>query len=76
MFPSKGAHVIVKAEGIFSRVLGREDEITLALPFALQHDFAVGTFNEVIDVERTARLDLQCIVQISTAKKKSRVALV
>lgn len=52
------AHLIVEAELVLARLVGREDKVALALVETLEEDLAVGVGDLVVDVERATRLDL------------------
>jgi hypothetical protein len=54
----KGAHLVVKAERVVTNHVGREDKVALPLLLAVHDDLAIGTLNNVVDIERTSRLDL------------------
>ena len=66
----KGAHLVVEAEAVFARVVGREDEVTLALFGAVEDHLLVGARDGVVDVERAARLDLQSRISSGYAESE------
>jgi hypothetical protein len=58
-FLSKCAHLVVEAEAVLARLVGREDKIALPLLGAVQYDPLLGPNNRIVDIERAARLDLE-----------------
>jgi hypothetical protein len=55
----KSTHLVVEAEGVVADDVGGEDEVALSLLFTIQNNLAIGTLNNVVDIERTTRLDLK-----------------
>ena len=55
----KRRHLIVEAEPVFSHTLSRKNEIALTFLRSVQDHLITRTDNGVIDIERTARLDLR-----------------
>lgn len=52
------AHLVVKAKLVFADFLSGEDKIALSLLLTLQDHLACGTHHLIVDIERTAGLDL------------------
>lgn len=61
----KSAHIIVKAEPIFTRLLGREHKIPLSFLLGVHDDLVPGAHNIVVDIKGTTRLDLE-VAKITT----------
>ena len=55
----KRGHLIVEAECIFADALRGEDEISLAFLCSVEDDLAARCGHGVVDIERSAGLDLQ-----------------
>lgn len=62
-FIGKSAHLVVEAERVLSGRLCSEDEVALSFLLAADDDLAIRTLDNVIDIERTTRLDLHGIVR-------------
>ena len=54
------AHLVIKAESVFSSLGRCEDEVPLSLLLTIHHDLVSWTNNLVINIEGTSCLDL-CI---------------
>jgi hypothetical protein len=52
------AHLVIKAESVFSSLARREDEVTLALLFPIHDDLVRRAHNLVIDIKRSSSLYL------------------
>lgn len=61
----KRRHLIVEAEPILPDTLRRKYKISLSLLGAIQNDLFAGGDYRVIDIERTAGLDLKFNVSIN-----------
>ena len=59
VFLGKRAHLVVEAERVLAGLLGRKDKVAAPLLFALENDLATRALDDVVDIKRTARLDLQ-----------------
>lgn len=57
-FLGKSAHIIIEAEPVFARLLRRKYKIPLAFLLGVHDDLVAGAHNAVVDIEGTARLDL------------------
>lgn len=60
----KSAHIIIEAEPVFARLLRRKHKISLAFLLGVHNDLVPGAHNAVVDIEGTARLDLDSPNQI------------
>ncbi len=54
----KRRHLVVEAERILARLVGREDKVALALLLAVHDLLVAGALDGVVHVKRTASLDL------------------
>jgi len=52
------AHIVGEAELVLSNIIGREDKVSLALLLALNDDPASRAGDFIVDIERTAGLNL------------------
>lgn len=55
----EGTHLVIEAERVIADNVGGEDKVSLSLLLTVHDDLAIGTLNNVVDVKRTTRLDLQ-----------------
>jgi hypothetical protein len=53
------AHLVIKAESVFSSLGRREDEVPLSLLLTIHHDLVSWTNNLVINIEGTSCLNLR-----------------
>ena len=53
------AHLVIKAESVFSSLGRCEDEVPLSLLLTIHHDLVSWTNNLVINIEGTSCLDLR-----------------
>lgn len=51
-------HLVVEAEAVLARRVGREDKVALALLGAVHHAVLIGADDLIVDVEATTGLDL------------------
>ncbi len=51
-------HVVLKAEGVFAGVVGREDIVALPLALAVEDDLLIRVFHLEVDVKRATGLNL------------------
>lgn len=54
----EGGHVVLKAEGVFARSVGREDIVALPLALAVKDDLLARIFHLEVDVKRAPGLNL------------------
>lgn len=54
----EGGHVVLKAEGVFARSVGREDIVALPLALAVKDDLLARIFHLEVDVKRATGLNL------------------
>lgn len=60
----ESAHLVVKAESIFSNIVGREDEVALAFLLTIHNYSFIGSDDLIVNIERASCLDLVCTQRV------------